>query len=381
MRVETLDLKDSGRVYLNCYLSEWAVLAGHRPKRGAVLICPGGAYSLIANREGEPIALAFAAKGFQAFVVGYSIGMYAGFPNAIGDAGLAMKTIRENAEAWDIDPDKIAVCGFSAGGHVASCLASMWNLPEIQAASGGSGEEIRPNAVILGYPCVIADVKGEYAMYRLMAGENPLESLEQAASSHLYVGPHTPPAFVFNMYEDQIVPVEHGLAFCNAMAKHNRPFELHTFQDGSHSCALADASTSLGEVAYEDPSVAQWFPLCISWLWRRFGAPVAKNGTDFSMPGAGRAQLGQTILPDTLFAGKTTSYSQHKRFSLTTRIRDVLDHPSAKDVVRRFLPGVLEHPRIDEFSDYPVQFLIASSGKRLTDAQIQDFAKAMREIK
>jgi acetyl esterase/lipase len=273
MICEKIDLYGDHRVMLYTYIHRWTTVPGHFPKRGGVVVLPGGAYMVHGNSEGEPVAEAFAAAGYNAYVLKYSLGDHAVFPNSAADVCRALKLIRSRAGEFFQDPDKLALCGFSAGGHVAACVGTMWNRADLLAASGCTGEEGRPNALILGYPCITVDVEGQGDMYWTLAGSRSLEELRQIASAEDWVGPHTPPTFLWNIYGDKLVPVEHGLKFQAALAQANIPYSSHTYMNGSHGCALATPATSLGNQELENPQVARWFQDCVLWLREIFDVP------------------------------------------------------------------------------------------------------------
>lgn len=225
-------------VSLTTYLLDCSPELSNANVRPAVLICPGGAYSFCSDREGEPVALAFLAEGYHAFVLRYSLKQKAAFPAPLHDAEEALSLIRANAAAWRVDPDKIAVCGFSAGGHLAASLAVM-----------GS---VRPNAAILCYP-VIAGWKSSFL-------EEPFPQVQKAVSAPM------PDVFLFTTSDDETVPVSHSLSFMNALNAAGLHFESHIFRGGKHGMSLGRPCTSNGYAFYQNPAVAQWFPLCLTWL-------------------------------------------------------------------------------------------------------------------
>lgn len=274
MICEKIDLYGDHRVMLYTYIQRWTTVAGHYPSRGGVVVLPGGAYLYHGTSEAEPVAAAFAAAGYNAYVLRYSIGSHAVFPNSAADVCRALSLIRSRAEEWGQNPDKLALCGFSAGGHVAACVGTMWNRADVLTASGCTGEEGKPNALILGYPCITVDVEGQGDMYDLLKGDRTLEELRDIASAEQWVGPHTPPVFLWNMYHDKMVPVEHGLRFMEALAKQDIPFECHTYMKGNHACALASPASSLGDPVRENDHVARWLADCIAWLGEIFGTPA-----------------------------------------------------------------------------------------------------------
>lgn len=293
MFVEKIDLYGDKRVMLYCYIQKWTTVPGHFPRRGGVVVLPGGAYLGHSGSEGEAVALAFVAAGYNGYLLRYSVGKDAVFPNAVGDACRALHLIREREEAFYQDPDKLALCGFSAGGHVAACAGTMWNREDVRKASGCQGEAGRPNALILGYPCITVDVEGQGEMYSLLAGDRSLQELKEIASAEKWVGEHTPVTFLFNIYRDKMVPVEHGLKFISALAEHNIPFESHTYMEGSHGSALNTPATSLGNTSLESVHVARWFADCTLWLGEVFGGPkLDVSALPLPAPDVDRAHLG-----------------------------------------------------------------------------------------
>ncbi|MGG4141780.1 alpha/beta hydrolase [Paenibacillus algorifonticola] len=191
--------------------------------RPAILIFPGGSYRGCSAREAEPVAMAFLAEGYQAFVLKYSLNQNAAFPQPLNDAEEALELIREHSEQWGVDPSKVAVCGFSAGGHLASALGTMGR--------------IRPNAMILGYPQILATNSNIFPV--------ELPGIDTAVDAA------TPPAFIFHTFEDTLVPVNNALAMASALEQFKVRFS------GMRSMVDGDA--------------AKWFGLCAAWLENVFG--------------------------------------------------------------------------------------------------------------
>lgn len=267
---EKILLPGGARLY--ACVQDWAPFPGTGVRRGAVISCPGGGYAMLSRTEGEAVALAFAAQGYQAFALHYHTGAAARWPQPLLDAAEAVAYVRAHAHEWHIDPDRIAVAGFSAGGHVAAALGTMWNQPAVQDAFGAPGEAVRPNALILGYPALsMAIDRGSSEILDLLAGDRDHAAVLAETNTPDFVGAHTPPTFLWSIFDDGAIPVEQGLAFCARLAGAEVPFELHTFAHGEHACSLATGATAFG--GEEDETVAQWFPLCCRWLKNLFGAP------------------------------------------------------------------------------------------------------------
>lgn len=280
MTVKTINLTDDGRAKLIAYLQEPTDAIPEFMARPAVVVCPGGGYAFCSPREADPIALSYLAAGFHAFVLYYSAGDDVPFPVPLCQLSKAMKLIRDNSEEWGVIPDNIAVCGFSAGGHLCASLGTLWNHPVIEEKTGYKNGENKPDALILGYPVITTSwiENDPTAMDRLLREDKallPLLSLQN------FVGKHTPPAFLFHTYMDNIVPVEDSLVFGKALAKADIPFEMHIFKDGGHGLSLASPLTGSFDDGVEGSEVAEWIKMSSRWLWRVFGMPRIEKRPDW----------------------------------------------------------------------------------------------------
>ena len=246
---------------LEGYLLDCEITLGTEVNRPAVLICPGGGYVYCSPREAEPVALRYAAKGFHAFILRYSVGKDAADFAPLKEVSWAIGHIRENAAAWHIDPDKIAVCGFSAGGHLA-------------LASGLLGEN-KPNAMILGYPAVnIPNYPGVNFMLQLLTGRKDVTDADAAYFSlENHITKQSPPVFMAATAEDMLTGFG-ALPVAKKYSALGKPYELHVFQHGPHGYSVADETSADGSEEMLNPAFAQWHGLSVAWLHRIFGAPV-----------------------------------------------------------------------------------------------------------
>lgn len=271
MMVKEFPLTDDGRARLVAYLHEPAGEMSYLNTRPAVVVCPGGGYVYCSRREADPIAMQYLAAGFHAFVLYYSAGEDVSFPTPLCELSQSMKLIRDNSEEWGIIPDKIAVCGFSAGGHLSASLGTLWNHPIIEKKTGMKNGENRPNALILGYPVTTTSwMVNDGAIERILREDN---SLKELLCCQNFVGKHTPPAFLFHTYMDNLVPVEDSLCFANAMAKQDIPFEMHIFKDGGHGLSLASPLTGHFGDGVDGLESSEWVKMSTRWLWRLFEMP------------------------------------------------------------------------------------------------------------
>lgn len=232
--------------------------------RPAVLIVPGGGYRFLSFREGEPVALRFLSEGYAAFVLEYSI--FTAFPAPLIEAALAMKYIRENAEAYRIDPDLIAAAGFSAGGHLTGMLATLYGAKQVTDVIGGG--HVRPDAVILSYPVITTGVKTHADTANTISGGDP--ELMRRLSLETCVTKDSSPAFIWHTMEDDCVPVENALLMAQAYRAAGVPFELHIFEKGGHGLSTADIEVTNARGDYGDrAAVREWLPLALNFLKAR----------------------------------------------------------------------------------------------------------------
>lgn len=232
--------------------------------RGAVLICPGGGYGFTSRREAEAVALQYTAAGWHAFVLYYRVAP-ARHPKPLMDLSRGVALIRAHAQQWQVDAGRIAVCGFSAGGHLAASLGVHWQKDELWQAAGGERGCNRPDALILCYPVITSADKAHRGSFDHLLGPDPDAALLHMLSLEHHVGPHTPPAFLWHTFNDQAVPVENSLLFAQALRRHDVPFEMHIYPDGPHGLSLATAETAEREDQV-NAHVAGWMNLSIAWL-------------------------------------------------------------------------------------------------------------------
>lgn len=235
-----------------------------RRLRPAVLICPGGGYRRTSDREAEPVAMQFLARGYNCFILEYTTA-FARFPVSLLQLAASVRYLRENSEWFHIDPGKIAVCGFSAGGHLAASLGVFWKEPLVAGAPCVAASDVRPNALILCYPVITSGTFVHRDSFRYLLGDAPDPDLLEKLSLEKQVHGGVPPVFLWHTFEDRLVPVENTLLFADALRKNRVPFELHIFPAGMHGLSLATEEVGPAET-YADAHVARWVPLCDEWL-------------------------------------------------------------------------------------------------------------------
>lgn len=255
-----------GSAVLDCYYSTFTKEIG-RKKHTAMVICPGGGYDFCSEREAEPVAFRFIGYGISCFVLRYTC--QRAYPLNTLECLAAVRYVRENAERFDIDPDKIIVSGFSAGGHLAACAANLWYTEEMTKALGCSAEDIKVNASMLCYAVLSSekDITHEGSILNLLRGREDDNELRDFLSMDKQVGWQTPPTFLWHCADDGCVRVENSLYYMTALAKNYIPFESHIYPHGGHGLSLCDETTATWEGSLQ-PVPAAWCDAAIKWAQR-----------------------------------------------------------------------------------------------------------------
>lgn len=243
--------------------------------RPAVLIIPGGGYSNVSPREGERVALAYNAAGFHTFILDYCVAPHR-HPMPVLNAAKALELIREHAPQWRLNPQQIAVCGFSAGGHLAASISNLWNDTEIFSADEKANRLHKPDATVLCYPVITSGKYRHNGSFVNLTGSETENKLWKELSLETRVNADTAPTFIWHTFEDSTVPVENSLLYANALRAENVPFELHIYPDGGHGTSLASDETYWGLSMYDCRSYP-WMKQSIEWLYLQFGITEAKS--------------------------------------------------------------------------------------------------------
>ncbi|MDS0527045.1 alpha/beta hydrolase [Clostridium sp. SHJSY1] len=264
-------------------------------KRPAIIICPGGGYLGLSDREAEPIAIKFSSEGYHTFVLRYStcfnemsvdfnnlpkLNERSIYPGPLFDLAKAFMIIKENAKEWFVDSDRISICGFSAGGHLVASMGVHWQDDLLKEKFGVDSDMFKPNALILGYPVIdytimkekVDEESNEFLnefwkiSNKAISGKDnqTMEELSKLSPTK-YVTKNTPPTFIWHTADDGMVYVENSLAFASQLTKHKVPYELHIFESGPHGLALCDETTANQDI-HISSHCAMWFDLVKSWL-------------------------------------------------------------------------------------------------------------------
>lgn len=231
------------------------------PSKTGVVVFPGGGYAHLAmDHEGRQVAEWLNSLGIAAFVVKYRLGPRYHYPTQLKDARRAIRTVRANADQWNINVDNIGILGFSAGGHLASTAGTHFEKGKDDAVNSLEHIDSRPDFMVLIYPVITMKLDYTHRGSRMhLLGENPGEELVKNLSNETRVTENTPPTFLVHGSNDTAVPVQNSLQFYEALLKHNVPAEMHLFEDGPHGFGLAPG----------DGELSQWTNLCEQWMRSR----------------------------------------------------------------------------------------------------------------
>jgi len=249
--------------------------------RPAIIICPGGAYLGYTEKEAEPVALKFVSEGYQAFVLKYSIGDIARFPAPFIDAARAIMMVRRNGKRWGIDTDKICLCGFSTGGHVAAIFSATWQDDYLGKALNAENELFKPNALLLGYPLLdmhqfVANNQDksqemktllEMMLSSIYGTATPMKSTMEEWDVKNKITTMYPPTFLWTTAEDSFVGVNDSMNLIKELSACKIPYEFHIFEKGSHGLSLGNQTIGYSEDDVKrHGNTHRWVELAINWL-------------------------------------------------------------------------------------------------------------------
>lgn len=233
----------------------------HDKKHPCMVLCPGGGYSRTSDREAEPVALHFAAEGYRVAVVRYSCTPHC-FPQQLLEVAGTMELVYEHAEEWKIDTSRIAIMGFSAGGHLAAQYSNRYDCQEVRDMFP---ESKGLHACVLCYPVITDSAPTHEGTIRNYVGHEPKEKNEKGCACECMVSEQTPPTFLWHTSEDASVPVRNSLLYAEALGKYQIPFEMHIYPYGHHGLSLANPV--VGDLVDEKVGrVCKWVEEAKTWL-------------------------------------------------------------------------------------------------------------------
>jgi len=239
-------------------------------KRPFIVICPGGGYHFCSDREAEAVAVKFLSYGFNCGVLYYTCHPVGHFPCALGELAKTVAFVRQHAEQMNTDPQKIAIMGFSAGGHLAGCLGTFWHEKWLSQEVGLDGECFRPNAQVLCYPVITSGEKAHLGSFQNLLGQR-FDELKDSLSLEKRVTKDTVPTFIWTTLEDKSVPIENTLLYASALKSAEVSFAMHVFSRGLHGLSLATLEVASKKHPEANEEVSQWPDMVSKWLYSRFG--------------------------------------------------------------------------------------------------------------
>jgi len=282
------DIISIGNAKLHTYIIEDGEFSRKNHKREAMMICPGGGYTIISENEGEPVATFFNGQGFHAFVLEYSVKIENPFPVALIELAQAMDYVKKHADAWHLDKNKLSVIGFSAGGNLALSLGAYIKDKIITSDIGLTTKDIEPYKICLGYPTItlrskrdgmpmpqsvldlieqglMPDFRGP-SVYEIQLGKiNPSDDEIEQLNLLNKVNEYMPPVFIFGTYEDPVIPVSDLTDLAKKLSELKVECELHLFSKGTHGMSVANTSIfEYNEI--RDLSLSMWTELAMKWL-------------------------------------------------------------------------------------------------------------------
>jgi len=223
--------------------------------RAAILVCPGGGYGGLAPHEGDPLAALFTAYGMVGAVLTYRVAPWR-FPAPQADACRGIRLLRANAAQFGIDPARVGIMGFSAGGHLAATTATQPDLHHDAHDDLVATISARPDRAILGYPVVTFGKYTHLGSVHNLLGNPPDPKMRAQLCNEKHITAAHPPVFLFHTADDGAVPVQNSLHYAEACRRAGVPVELHVYQTGNHGVGLA-----LG-----NPALCGWSRLLLDWL-------------------------------------------------------------------------------------------------------------------
>lgn len=267
MRYFTKELKTklSDQATLTCYLLDNYKEFDENRQRPAIILCPGGGYCFRSDREAEPLAIRMLSLGLQAFVLNYSIAP-ARFPISLTELAEAVKYVRDNSKEFNINSQQIVISGMSAGGHLAASLGVFWN-SDLLKKYGFVAEEIKPNAMLLGYSVLTSGVYTHEDSIKNLLGKDANDSAKRREVDLVnHVSKDTPPTFLWHTVTDDVVPCQSSILFAEKLKENDVNFELHLYPAGGHGLSLGNK-----EIAFENgygiqTEIQNWPEIFSHWL-------------------------------------------------------------------------------------------------------------------
>ena len=264
IEIKAHGMEDVGNLYT--YFLDSSIEMRPNEKRPVILMCPGGGYEMTSDREAEPMAMQFLAMGYHVAILRYSV-CPVRYPAALLQVAESVLYLKEHADEYHIDPEKIVVQGCSAGGHLAANYGIAWNSPFLTKLMGmeNDPERLRVAGLLLCYPVITSGEKAHEESFRNLLGEQYEEKKDELSLEN-QVTPDTPPTFLWHTATDETVPVENSLYFFQACLQQGVSAELHIYPVGGHGLSLANEETCRANGIGVQKECQSWIGLAQTWL-------------------------------------------------------------------------------------------------------------------
>lgn len=268
IEIKARGMEAVGNLYT--YFLDSSIEMRSNEKRPVILMCPGGGYEMTSDREAEPMAMQFLAMGYHVAILRYSV-CPVRYPAALLQVAESVLYLKEHADEYHIDPEKIVVQGCSAGGHLAANYGIAWNSPFLTKLMGmeNDPERLCVAGLLLCYPVITSGEKAHEESFRNLLGEQYEEKKEELSLEN-QVTPDTPPTFLWHTATDETVPVENSLYFFQACLQQGVSAELHIYPVGGHGLSLANEETCRANGIGVQKECQSWIGLAQTWLKKIF---------------------------------------------------------------------------------------------------------------
>lgn len=265
----------SDHSYMECYIQEsyeFDVVGKVNEQHPAIIVCPGGGFNDISASEADPVAMTYLGYGFSTFVLHYSTAEHCSWQTNLYEMQKAIWDVRSHAEEWHINPNAIAVMGFSAGGGMASMSACQWDMTDMYKKVGApDAKSVRPDAVVLGYADDHIAMITRQGLID-MGDEQAKTKTDLDYSILALANEQTPPAFIWHTRIDPASETSFSVDVARKYAELGLPYELHVFNNGGHGMSVFNrASDSDNYDSREYRSIGMWVDMCVDWLFWQFG--------------------------------------------------------------------------------------------------------------
>lgn len=268
-KIDIRNPKSQENAYLQLYVLDDSEEFMNGNKRPFILICPGGGYFMVSDREAEPIAMRYCAAGFHVGVLHYSV-IPSRYPVQLYELAQSVAYLRKHINELCIDEKAIMINGFSAGGHLAAMYGNVWDTKMFEFVSKDSND-LRVNGLILGYPVITSGKYMNAESIHNLLGDS-FDEKKDEVSAEKGIRTNNPPVFIWHTMDDPVVPVKNSIDYLDALHKNKIEVEAIFYEKGGHGLGLANEITQQSKTGFGVEKECQdWIDKAIDWVHRREG--------------------------------------------------------------------------------------------------------------